>query len=423
MKIKYHVLDNGLRLILGINKNIPVVSCWIFYRVGSRNERPGITGISHYVEHMLFKGGEKYGKGDIDRFISERGGVFNGMTSEDFTLYFETLPSNFLELALDIEYDRMLNAKFDPIEVDSERTVILSEREGAENYPQYLLEELVQGTAFLAHPYKWPVIGWKSDILSITREDLIQYYKSFYAPINSTLVLTGNIDEKDAIKIIEKKFGEIDKKGMKTTVNTKEPKQSGERRVYLKKPGTTRYMYIAYHVPEASSEDSFPLIVLDGLLGGAKSFNPFRAASFVKSSRLYNVLVNRGLAKDVSTSYSLKIDPYLFWIKITLSEKASIDRVEKTLFKEINKIIDGDIKDSELKRVKDQIRSQMSYGSEGATGFAFMLGYLETVSSYKYLEKFEEELKKIDIKDIRRVAEKCLVEDNRTIGIFIPKGD
>ena len=422
MDVKLHILDNGLKLLLAINRNIPVVSCWIFYRVGSRNERPGITGISHYVEHMLFKGGEKYGKGDIDRLIAERGGNFNGMTGEDFTLYFETLPSTFLDLALDIEYDRMINAKFDPEEVESERTVILSEREGAENYPQYLLTELVQSTAFIAHPYRWPVIGWKSDIMSITREDLIQHYKSFYTPSNSILVLAGNIDEKDALKIVKEKFGEIEKRNVKNIVNTREPKQFGERRVYLRKPGAARYIYVAYHVPEASNEDSFPLIVLDGILGGAKSFNPFRAASFVKSSRLYNVLVNKGLAKDVSTSYSLTIDPYLFWINITLREKVSIEKVEKTLFKEIEKIIENNIRESELKRVKDQLKAQINYSSEGITGLAFMLGYLETVASYKYLEEFEKRLENVSVRDVRNVAEKYFSEDNRTIGIFIPKG-
>lgn len=421
LKERIEVLDNGLRVIIVENHRVPVASLFIFYRVGSRNERPGITGISHFIEHMLFKGAGKYGKGDIDRLVCERGGRNNGMTCEDFTVYLMTIPAPFIDLVIDIEAERMRNAVFDEREVEAERTVILSEREGAENYPSYLLGELVRATAFIAHPYRWPVIGWKSDIQSITRDDLVSYYNDAYTPDNAVISIAGDVDPYEVMRIIKDKFGEIDAKSRISEPRTKEPKQRGERRVVLRKPGKIGYLYVAYHVPNARSEDTIPLIILDAILGGASSINPLSGANFVKSSRLYNILVNRGLANWVSVRYGLTLDPYIFFIKIGLRSNVSHEKVEKVLFKEIDNIRRGRIKESELKRAKNQIKAQWSYAWEDVTGVAGVYGFFDIITGLDFLKNLPSEVEKISIKDVVRVADEYLVEDNRTVGWFIPQ--
>ena len=184
-------LDNGLQVILRPSRRAPVASFWLFFRVGSRNETPGYTGISHWVEHMLFKGTERFPRGEFDKAVARAGGVFNGMTWQDWTVYFETFPAERIELALQVESDRMANAIFDAEETEAERTVILSEREGSENSYFYRLQEEVQAAAFQAHSYRNPVIGWQTDLLSMTRDDLYAHYRTFYTPNNAIAVATG----------------------------------------------------------------------------------------------------------------------------------------------------------------------------------------------------------------------------------------
>ena len=205
-----YTLDNGLKVLLMDWKLAPIASCFVWYRVGARNERPGITGISHWCEHMLFKGGKRYGKGDIFGVTARLGGSNNGFTSEDFTAYYETVPAEHLEVAMDIEADRMVNAVIDPDEVASERTVIISEREGAENSPEYLLYELISSVSYTAHPYRWGVLGYKEDLRAITRDDLYTYYKQHYAPNNAVLIITGDFDEKKTRKLVDKYYADLE---------------------------------------------------------------------------------------------------------------------------------------------------------------------------------------------------------------------
>ena len=200
-------LDNGLQVILRPSRRAPVASFWLFYRVGSRNETPGYTGISHWVEHMLFKGTERFPRGEFDKAVARAGGVFNGMTGQDWTVYFETFPAERIELALQVESDRMANAIFDTEEAESERTVILSEREGSENSYFYRLQEEVQAAAFQAHSYRNPVIGWQTDLLSMTRDDLYAHYRTFYTPNNAIAVVTGDFEPDAMAAQIERYFG------------------------------------------------------------------------------------------------------------------------------------------------------------------------------------------------------------------------
>src|SRR5215212_3931669 len=218
-------LENGLKLILQPSHHAPVVSTWIWYKVGSRNEQTGITGISHWVEHMLFKGTRRLAKGEVFRLIARHGGHNNAFTSEDFTCYFETLPAAAWELALEIESDRMVNSRFEPEEVDSERTVILAERQGSENNPRFQLAEEMGGAAFRVHPYRWSVIGNACDLRTITREQLHRHYRTYYTPNNAVLVIAGDVEPEAAVAAAQARFGALEPGAEPPPVTAEEPPQ------------------------------------------------------------------------------------------------------------------------------------------------------------------------------------------------------
>ncbi|MGB5047507.1 MAG: pitrilysin family protein, partial [Caldilineaceae bacterium] len=235
-------LDSGLRVILQESHQAPVASFWVFYRVGSRNETPGLTGISHWVEHMLFKGTERYPQGTFDKVVARAGGQFNGMTWQDWTTYFETFPSDRIELALDVESDRMANAVFDAEETESERTVIISEREGSENSYRWLLDTEVQAAAFQAHSYQHPIIGWREDLLTMSRDDLFSHYRTFYTPNNATAVAVGDFNTGEMLAKIEQHFGPLARGPEVQPLRASEPAQLAERRILLRGVDRTSYL-------------------------------------------------------------------------------------------------------------------------------------------------------------------------------------
>ncbi len=278
-QIRKTTLNNGLTVVLREMHASPVASFWIWYRVGSRNEGTGTTGISHWVEHMLFKGTPSYPQGEFDKAISREGGMFNGMTWIDFTTYFETLPTERIDLALRVEADRMVNATFDPGETELERTVIISERQGSENNPGFLLSEALGAVAFQAHPYRHSVIGWQSDLETMTRDQLYAHYKTHYVPNNAVVAVAGDFDGDAMLARIEALFGGIPApSAARPAVVTGEPAQRGERRVTVEGPGTTAYLEMACRAPRATDPDYHPLVVLDTILGGAKGMSLWGAA-------------------------------------------------------------------------------------------------------------------------------------------------
>ena len=263
--IKETRLDNGLLVLTKEMHAAPVSSLWLWYRVGSRNERTGITGISHWVEHMMFKGTPRLGKGEVHRLVSRNGGSQNAMTYRDFTTYYEVMPSDRFDLALEIESDRMVNALFDPQEVQSERTVIISEREGAENYPHFHLYEELIAAAFKVHTYGHETIGWKCDLQTITRDELFDYYRTYYAPSNAVLVVVGDFRSDRVLDKVQALFGNIERGPAAPPVRAVEPPQEGERRVHVRRPGGTAYVDVAFHAPAATHPDFWPLFVLGNL--------------------------------------------------------------------------------------------------------------------------------------------------------------
>lgn len=422
--VQARTLGNGLMVITREVHDAPVATFWVWYRVGSRNEVAGITGISHWVEHMMFKGTPSLGKGEIFRLVSKNGGTLNGFTWIDYTTYFETLPSDRLDLALRIESDRMVNSTFDPQEVASERTVIISEREGSENFPTFHLDEEVTAAAFKVHPYGQGVIGWKCDLQSMTREDLYSWYRSHYAPNNAVVVAVGDFETNALLGRIEELFGPIPAGPPVPAVRSCEPPQEGERRVVVRRPGPTCYFTAAYHAPAASEPDVYPLFVLDAILSGAKPMGLFagRDTTMGRSSRLYRLLVDTGLCTAAGSSFGLTRDPYLFEISASLRPTTGLEEVERTIFAEVERISREGVRPEEVEKAVKQVRAQFTYASEGVTNQAYWLGDLEMVNRYTMLEDFVDRIAAVGVPDVQRVAQTYLSATNRTVGWFEPTG-
>lgn len=413
-------LDNGLKVLIKEVHRAPVASFWIWYRVGGRNEVPGITGISHWVEHMLFKGTPTFKAGEIFRTVNKNGGTLNGFTWIDYTAYFETLPSSQIMLGVEIEADRMQHAIFDPAEVQRERTVIISEREGNENQPGFFLREDVNATAFIAHPYGQGVIGFKSDLREITREDLYEHYQTYYRPNNATVVVTGDIDSEAMIDEIARRFGDIPQGPEIPPVRTVEPGQQGERRVTVSRPAPTRSLLMAYHAPDASSPDAVAMTVLDTILSGGKSVGMGGGGGMGRSSRLYCSLVATGLASSSGSSFSLTIDPYLFNVSATLIPTTERARVEEVVDNEIRRLREEPVPEEELGRAIKQLRAQFAYANESVSSEGYWLGSLQTVAPERNPDEFIEHLTQVTPDDLLQVANTYLSPENRTVGWLEP---
>src|SRR5438876_10677925 len=296
-------LDNGLKVLIQEEHTAPLASVWCWYKVGSKDERPGLTGVSHWCEHMNFKGTVNIPRDQVKGIIEQYGGSWNGYTWIDQTTYLETATRDALDRMLFIESERMASCLYHPDDCESERTVIISELQGGENDPDQLLDQELTATAYKAHPYRHPTIGWLTDLETMTRDDLYGYYRRFYVPNNATLVVVGNVDTEATLKRVEQYFGGIDPRPLERRPSTKEPEQLGERRVTIAKQGTTAYLKLGYHAPAVGDPEFFPMVILDAVLTGAKGMNlwsSFRTQPPQRSARLYRALVDRGLASAVS---------------------------------------------------------------------------------------------------------------------------
>ncbi|HLY28812.1 MAG TPA: pitrilysin family protein [Aggregatilineales bacterium] len=417
-----HVLPNGMTLLLKSQRTAPLISWWVLYRIGSRNERTGLTGVSHWVEHMMFKGTDEFPAGYLDKAIDREGGIWNAQTSFDYTAYFETLPSDRIELGLRAEADRMVNARFDPEEVESERTVIISERQGRENSPTFWLGEELQAAVFRVHGYHHEIIGDMTDLETMTRDDLYHHYKTYYAPNNAIAALVGDFDPDEMITRLDGIFGKIPTADTPKPFVRPEPPQMGERRVRVERPGPTPYLSVAYRVPEAAHPDWIKLYMLDSILGGASGFGGGGVGN--KTSRLYQALVKTDLAASFSSGLLPSIDPYFYGIDVTLRAERTLEQVEAALFAELNKAIQGQITQAELDKAKKQARALFAFSSETVTNQGFMLAYYEHVTgSYEWFTTFEERLRAVTLDDVHDVAKHYLLPSQRTVGWFIPTGE
>lgn len=414
--VSQFTLENGLTVLLKEVHSAPVISSWVAYRVGSRNEHTGQTGISHWVEHMMFKGTERYPTGVLDREIDRIGGQWNAFTSTDYTMYYETIPAEHVDLVLDAEADRMVNAMFDPEETESERTVIISERQGSENSPMFWLREEVRAAAFRVHGYHHAIIGDMVDLHTITRDDLYTHYRRHYCPNNATLVMVGAFDSAEMRQKIEHYFGNIPSGDDLSLFNRTEPEQQGERRVVVERPGTTAFLMMAYHVPASTSDDWFKLELLDSILTGPGGDVDN------KTSRLYRALVKTEIAASIGGGLNQTIDPYLYGIVATVRDGRTLDETEATLLEQINHIIQDGITEDELWKAKKQARASFAYEHESVTNQAYWLAQSAILGDVNWNENYLNRLDAITAEDVQAVAAKYLTSRNRTVGWLIPTG-
>lgn len=415
-------LDNGLTVVLREMHHAPVTSFWVWYRVGSRNEGLGTSGISHWVEHMLFKGTPDYPKGEFDKAVAREGGHFNGLTWVDFTTFFETLPAERIDLALRVESDRMLNAIFDPQETELERTVIISERQGSENEPEFLLSEALQAASFQAHPYRHSVIGWQADLETMTRDQLYSHYLTYYKPNHAIVAVAGDFQSAQMLERIDELFGAIPGGPANNYIPTREPPQRGERRVSVEGPGATAYVEMGFHAPRATDPDYFPMVILDAILGGAKPMTLWGGGTGNRSSRLYRALVETELAASISCSLSATLDPYLHSFSATVRDGQSPGAVEQAILAEIERIQTEPVSETELAKAIKQTRAQFAYSSETVTDQAFWLGFSEIVADVGWFEGHLDGVAAVTREDVQRVAQTYLARTRRNIGWYIPNG-
>lgn len=416
-------LKNGLTVLLKEIHTAPLISSWIWYRVGSKDETTGRTGISHWVEHMQFKGTPTFPSSILDKSISRDGGMWNAFTYLDWTTFLETMPADKIDLALSLEADRMVNSVYDPQEVASERTVIISEREGSENEPLFQLTEAIQSTAFKVHPYRHEVIGDMADLHSITRDDLFDHYRTFYIPNNAVLALAGDFNNKSMLERIRTLYEDIPPGETPTRLNRPEPAARGEHRLTIEGPGETTYLQIAYRFPSATDPDLFPFMVLDSLLSGPSNPSAFSGGGISnKTSRLYRALVEKDLAVGVFGSGQVTIDPFLYTTTITVHPDKDPEASLVAFNSEIKRIQDEPIPEEEILRAIKQARAIFAYGTENITNQAAWLGFSEMFAEYPWFETYLEKLALVTPGDIQRVAQNWLVPQKRLVGIYLPDG-
>ncbi|HSR19319.1 MAG TPA: pitrilysin family protein [Anaerolineales bacterium] len=417
-------LPNGLHVLLKEIHTTPLISVWVWYRVGSRDETPPFTGISHLVEHMQFKGTRRFPAELMDKAVARVGGTRNAFTFLDWTTYFETMPADQIDLALQIEADRMRHSLFDPQELAAERSVVISEREGHENEPMFLLGEAVQHAAFRVHPYHHEVIGDMADLLSMRRDDLYRHYRTYYVPNNAVVSVAGDFETKDMAKRIRRHFGGIPAGMVPPRLSRTEPEPRGEARVKVEGPGETTYLQVAFRHPAASHSDFFALSVMDSLLAGPSNLNMFGGGGISnKTSRLYRALVDKQLAVGFSGGSNLTIDPHLYTISATLHPRRGPAEVLQALDRELLRLQTQPVPRSEIARAIKQARATFAYGSENITNQAFWLGYAEMFASYAWFESYLQNLARVTAADVRRVARRYLQPRSRVVGVYVPTGN
>jgi zinc protease len=417
-------LHNGLRTVLAPDPRSPTVSVWVWYRVGSVNEQPGITGASHWVEHMLFEGSPRYAKGEIDRAVVRVGGTLNAFTDTDCTAYYTTVPREHLDVPLDIESDRMTRALITDTEVDRERTVILSEREGNENWPEFRAEEELYQLAFRHHPYRWDALGRRRDIERMSAQQLRDYYRRFYGPRNAVLVVTGGFDAGRLAREIPKRFGSLPAVGDDVSVDEVEPPARGERRAYLSGPGTTPYLLVGFRAPSLEDPSTPATIVLDTVLGGevrlfSSAAGPGRTSEH-PSSRLYRGLVDPGLAVRASSEWRPKRYPNLFTVQAQAADGVSLDRLERALERLLDRLASDGPRGSEMAEVRIKLRRAAALAYEGASRTGFRLGYFSVLGSTKMEDRIFRDLLRVSAREVRDRARELFQEERRTVVRYLP---
>ena len=404
-------LPNGLQIRFLPDRSLPVATLYSFFRVGSRNERPGITGISHLFEHMMFNGSKKYGPKEFDRRLEAAGGTSNAYTSTDVTAYYEDFASDALPLVLDLEADRMASLTIDDASLAREREVVKEERRfRTDNDIDGMMDEAMGALAFLAHPYRWPVIGWMSDIDAITRQDCERYFRTYYAPNNCTLVLVGDFDPGGALTLMEKLYAQIPSGDPLPSVAAGEPPQKGERRAVIRYPSQAPAVLVGFRGPDGRDPDSLVLDLLETALSSGEG------------ARLRRALVyEQELCVDAHVYFGWRIDPGLFEVSLKLNPGTDPPRAESSLWAELSRLCDEDLSAKELERAKNLVRAQLLRGLATSNGRAHTIGQMELMlGSWRAMLDLGDRYSAITAADLRRVARKTFAPHRRNVVTLVP---
>ncbi len=405
------ILPNGLKVILVEDHKVPLITFQVWYRVGSRNEKWGKTGLSHVLEHMMFKGTEKVGPEEFSKIVQENGGNLNAFTSYDYTAYFENLSADRVAVAIDLESDRMQNLVLRQEDFRTERMVVMEERRlRTEDNPQAYLFEQLMATAFQIHPYRWPIIGWMEDLQRLTLDDLKDHYRRYYNPVNAFLVVVGDFKKEELLSIIEKFFGPAPKGVSPEQEVGEESSQIGERRIFVKKEAQLPSLVMGYHVPNLKNPDSYVLEVIASILSSGKS------------SRLYQSLIEeKRLALSADADHSLlSRDPNLFYLSADPLPGKEISEVEKALDQEVERLQKEPVGDGELEKAKNQLEASFVFGQDSIFSQAMLLARHEIALGWRAIDDYLPSIRRVTKEDIQRVAARYLTQDNRTVGILIP---
>jgi len=410
--VSERTLKNGMKVLVQSDHSIPNVALYIFYRIGSRNERPGTTGLSHFFEHMMFNGAKKYGPGELDKVMESSGGSNNAYTSQNVTVYQDWFPKSALPTIFDIEADRIQNLTFDPKKIESEREVVASERRlSVENENGGILDEQLWATAFLAHPYQWPVIGWMSDIEHWSIEDLKHHFEMGYSPSNATMVVVGDVTPEEIFRLCEKTMESIPAHAPPPAVTTVEPPQMGERRLVVHKQAELPLLMIGYHVPQTNHADFYANNILRTIL--------FQG----ESSRMYQRLVDKDqIALDVTSTMQPAFDPTL--VIIVAQPKLGVDppKCEKAIYEELEKIKTATITDQELEKAKNIRLMEFYHQMRTINGRANTIGTYEVfLGSYQKLFDAAKNYAAVTREDVQRVAKAYFGPNNRTVATLLPE--
>jgi zinc protease len=409
--VRRTVLDNGLVVLTKEVHTSPIVTSMIWYRVGSRNEELGQTGKSHFLEHMLFKGTDRFKEGEIDLITLKNGGGNNAFTSHDFTAYYFNFASDRWDLALEIEADRMTSCAFDPEEFEAEKKVVIEELKTGLDSPWGLLLQEEEASAFKVHPYRNPIVGWLQDVERATVEEQQAYYRRYYHPNNAILVLSGDFETEQVLAKVSRAFGSIPAGPPTPPMLLNEPPQRGERRLTVRWRSKVPRLAVAYHAPQIAHADSYALQVLAVILSEGKS------------SRLYQRIVEREQSVTfVSAEFGEAKDPTLFHVRAEARGAHSIEEIETSVYDEFSNISDGQVTAHELDRAKHQIEAHFILTRERTLDQAILLGQIETLYGLDYIDSYLQKINAVTADDVASVCNRYLSEDNRTVAFMLSDG-
>ncbi len=409
--VRRTVLDNGLVVLTKEVHTSPIVTAMIWYRVGSRNEELGQTGKSHFLEHMLFKGTERFKKGQIDLITLKNGGGNNAFTSHDFTAYYFNFAADRWDVALEIESDRIINCAFDPEEFEAEKKVVIEELKTGLDSPWGLLLQEQEAAAFKVHPYRNPIVGWLQDVERATVEEQQAYYRRYYHPNNAILVLAGDFETDEVLTKVERAFGSVPAGAPPPPMLLKEPPQRGERRLIVRWRSKVPRLAIAYHAPQIAHVDSYALQVLGVVLSEGKA------------SRFYQRLVEREQSVTfVSAEYGESKDPTLFHIRAEARGDHSIGEIETSIYDELGRIAGGQLNEHELDRAKHQMEAHFILSRERTLDQAILLGQIETLYDLDYIDSYLPRINAVTAADVAAACSRYLNEDSRTVALLLSDG-